>query len=157
MTTTAAVGFTDDQIDLRLPTRDVPLKWVVVVDADLPAGRAVNAAVCVATATQALVPGLRGPDAVDADGSVHPGLPWLGCSVLGAGTARLATLRARAAEDPSIVVTDMPTQAQHTRVYADYLDAVAGCRSSTLDYCAVGVVGPRAAVDRLTKGLRLLP
>jgi len=152
-----AVGFTADQIDQSAATRDVPLKWVVVVDGSLPAGRAVNAAVCVAGATVDRVPGLLGDDAVDADGSLHPGLPWVGCTVLGAGAERLATLRARAAARPDVAVVDMPTQAQHTRVYDDYLSAVAGTPGEQLTYYAVSLVGPRKVVDKLVKGLTLLP
>ncbi|WZH51835.1 MAG: DUF2000 domain-containing protein [Nocardioides alkalitolerans] len=156
LATTRPVGFAPEEIDLSLTTRDVPLKWVVVVDETLPAGRAVNAAVCVASATATTVPGLRGPDAVDADGGAHAGLPWLGCTVLGAPRSRLTNLRARAAALPAVVVADMPTQAQHTRVYTDYLEAVGGCTGGTLDYYAVSVVGPRKVVDKLTKGLSLL-
>lgn len=156
VTTTPPVGFAPEDVDLALTTRDVPLKWVVVVDETLPAGRAVNAAICVASATVDTVPGLRGPDAVDADGDAHAGLPWLGCTVLGAPRARLTSLRAKAAAHAEVAVADMPTQAQHTRVYADYLEAVGGCTGAVLDYYAVSVVGPRKVVDKLTKGLSLL-
>jgi len=152
-----AVGFTADQIDQSAATRDVPLKWVVVVDGSLPAGRAVNAAVCVAGATAERVPGLLGDDAVDADGSVHPGLPWLGCTVLGASPDRLTTLRSRASARPDVAVVDMPTHAQHTRVYDDYLSGVAQTPGERLTYYAVSLVGPRKVVDTLVKGLTLLP
>ena len=61
------VGFAPEEIDTAAPTRSARLKWVVVVQQDLPAGRAVNAAACVAAAIGARVQGLLGPDAVDAD------------------------------------------------------------------------------------------
>ena len=153
----ARIGFAPDQIDQSASTRDLPYKWVVVVDETLPAGHAVNAAVCVATATTDRTRGLLGDEAVDADGSVHPGLPWLGCTVLGASAARLAEIRAHAAAQPGVVVTDMPTQAQHTRVYDDYLLGVRHTRSADLSYCAVSLFGPRKIIDRAVKGLRLLP
>src|SRR3954454_1322769 len=92
----ARVGFAPEEVRTGEPTRSARLKWVVVVDSALPPGRAVNAAVCVATATMSAVSGLAGPDAKDADGSVHPGLPWAGCSVLAASAQQLAQLRAKA-------------------------------------------------------------
>lgn len=151
------IGFDPDEIDQAAATRDVPYKWIVVVDRDLPPGRAVNAAACVAGATTARTRGVLGEDAPDADGSVHAGLPWIGCTVLGADAARLAEVRARAAATPHVVTVDMPTQAQHTRVYDDYVFAVANTRGTDLSYCAVSVFGPRKAVDKIAKGLTLLP
>jgi hypothetical protein len=150
------IGFAPDEIDLSAATRDVPHKWVVVIDRDLPAGRAANAAVSVASATMALTRGVLGQDAVDADGFVHPGLPWIGCTVLGADASQLADIRARAAVSPGVALADMPTQAQHTRVYDDYLFAISSTRASDLSYYAVSVFGPRKVVDKLVKGLTLL-
>jgi hypothetical protein len=157
MTQDTTVGFAPEEIRTDGSTRDARLKWVVVVDETLPRGRAVNAAVCLAAATQDAVTGLLGPGARDADGSDHVGLPWAGCSVLGAEPARLAALRARAVQDPRVHVADMPVDAQRTRVYDEYLERVRTARADDLDYLAVGLVGPRRAVDKLVGGLRLLP
>jgi hypothetical protein len=105
----------------------VPYKWVVVVDETLPAGRAVNAAICVASATVDRTTGLLGE------------------------------IRAQAVAQPGVEVVDMPTQAQHTRVYDDYLLGVRRTRGADLSYYAVGLFGPRKAVDKLVKGLGLFP
>jgi hypothetical protein len=156
VSTTETVGFSPEQIDESASTRDLPLKWVIVVDEALPAGRAVNAAVCVAGATTTRVRGLLGSDAIDADGVVHPGLPWLGCTILGAGSERIAAIRA-AALRPEVALVDMPTEAQHTRVYGDYLQGVSGRSGRDLDFYALSIVGPRKIVDKLVKGLSLLP
>ena len=153
----ACLGFADDEIRTDAPTRQARLKWVVVVDAALPAGRAANAAVCVAAATVSGVDGLLGPEAVDADGSVHPGLPWAGCSVLTATTEQLAAIRARAVAAVDVFVADMPAQAQLTRVYDGYLEAVAEHRSAELELLAVSLVGPRNRVGRIVGRLPLLP
>lgn len=149
-------GFRPEEVDTASPTRAARLKWVVVVDEALPPGRAVNAAVCVAAATGVDVDGLLGPDAVDADGSVHPGLPWAGCTVLGASAERLIALRSRAAVAEGVFIADMPHAAQSTRVYDEYRAAVAASSADGLGFAAVSLVGPRARVDRLVKGLALL-
>lgn len=151
------VGFAPDEIDPTLSTREARLKWVVIVDEALPPGRAVNAAICIAASTSDLVPGLLGPAGIDADGVTHPGLPWLGCTVLGASADRLAAVRAKAHARIDTAVVDMPVQAQHTRVYAEYLEQVGAAGTDDLAYYAVGIVGPRNAVDKLVKGLHLLP
>lgn len=153
---TDRVGFSPDEIRTAEPTRSARLKWVVVVDQELPAGRAVNAAVCVAAATATAVTGLLGPDGKDASGSVHPGLPWAGCSVLGASGERLAEIRRKAAAMSDVQLADMPRAAQLTRVYDEYLDEIGATPAESLDYCAVSIVGPRNRVDKLVRSLELL-
>jgi hypothetical protein len=151
------IGFAADEIRTDAPTRQARLKWVVVVDASLPPGRAANAAICVAAATTAGVDGLLGPAAVDADGSAHPGLPWAGCSVLAGTTEQLSSVRARAAAAEDVFVADMGVHAQLTRVYDGYLEQVAEHASADLELLAVSVVGPKNRVDKIVGRLPLLP
>ena len=150
------VGFEPEEIRTAEPTRSARLKWVIVVDEALPAGRATNAAICVAAATTSAVTGLLGPDAKDADGSVHPGLPWAGCSVLAAPVERLGQIRARATESLGVFVADMPVQGQATRVYDEYLQQVGETAGADLAYHAVSLVGPRNRIDKLVHRLGLL-
>jgi len=151
-----AVGFDPDEIRLDEPTRSARLKWVVVVDESLDPGRAANAVACVTAATVTGVHGLLGPGAPDADGGTHTGLPWTGCTVLGAPRATLAALRAKAVAAPGVHVADMPAIAQQIRVYTEYLAAMAGRPADAHDYLALSIVGPRNRVDRLVGKLRLL-
>jgi hypothetical protein len=152
-----AVGFAPDEIDTSAPTRSARLKWVIVVNETLTPGLAVNAAICAAAATSPQITGLLGQDAPDAEGNIHPGLPWAGCSVLVADSATLRTIRAKAAAHPETFVADMPAAAQQTRVYNDYLSSVATTPAEAIDYYAVSIVGPRNRVDRLVGRLALLP
>ena len=148
------VGFAPEEITLDQPTRSARLKWVLVVDAALSPGLQVNAAACVAAAAGSDVDGLVGPPADTGEGPI-PGLPWIGCTVLGGTGEQLAALREKALASEGVYVAQMPEAAQRTRVYAEYLAAVgAGEAGSCL---ALAVVGPRNRVDRLTKGLALLP
>jgi hypothetical protein len=147
-------GFDAAEIRTDLPTGKARLKWVIVVDESLPPGLAAKAVVCIAAATSPRVAGLLGPDATDASGSTHPGLPWAGCTVLGAPAADLAGLRAAATETEEVFVADMPAAAQLTRIYDDYLTELA--ESAEPAYLAVGIVGPRGVVAEMTRGLPLL-
>jgi hypothetical protein len=154
---TATIGFSPDEIDLSLSTRAVRLKWVIAVDAELPAGRAANAAVCLAAPTTDAVTGLLGPDVRDADGRAHPGLPWTGCTILAATRDQLATIARKAASSADVFVADMPALGQATRVYDDYVREMSQTDTEHLDLLAVSIVGPRNRVDRLVGSLPLLP
>ncbi|WP_433505309.1 DUF2000 domain-containing protein [Pseudonocardia halophobica] len=118
------MGFEPEEIATGEPTRSARLKWVVVVNDGIGAGPATNAAICVASATAREVGGLAGPDGKDAGGAVHPGLPWVGCSVLRASAEDLRRLRERAGGSDDVYVADMPAAAQRTRVYDEYLEAL---------------------------------
>jgi hypothetical protein len=150
------VGFTDEEIVTGESTRNARLKWVVIVDASLPAGRQVNAAVCVAAATATSVRGVLGPDGVDADGGAHPGLPWAGCSILSATPEEMVVLREKAIAAEGMFVADMPAAAQETRVYDEYLQVLAETPVADLRDFALSIVGPKNAVARLVKKLPLL-
>lgn len=151
------VGFAPEEVDHSMSTRQARLKWVVVVHADLPPGRAANAAVCAAAPTVASVTGLLGSEAVDAEGAPHAGLPWSGCSVLVADTGTLRTIRTKAAGRSDTFVADVPAAAQSTRVYSDFLDTVGRTRTEAMDYCAISIVGPRNRVDKIVGKLPLMP
>jgi uncharacterized protein DUF2000 len=155
MNIASMIGYAPEEIRIEDPTRSTRLKWVIVVDRELPAGRAVNAAVCVATATGDAVTGLLGPDVEDARGTVHPGLPWGGCSILSAPGEQLTQIRRKALEFPEIFLADMPEAAQSVRVYAEYLNRVAN--EDELPYLAVSLIGPRKRIDKLVGRLPLLP
>lgn len=149
-------GFEPDEIDTGSPTRLARLKWVIVVDSSLAAGLQANAVACVAAATQSQVAGLIGPDAIDADGSLHPGLPWGGCTLLGATGERLEAVASAARSSVEVFVADMPAAAQETRVYDEYLGAVGETASDGLRVRAVSLVGPRKRADKIIHGLSLL-
>lgn len=150
------IGFALEEIDTSTPTRRARLKWVIAVRDTLAPGQAANAAICVAAATMPHVAGLLGPDAKDADGTVHPGLPWTGCSIVAADAATLRDIRAKAAAHEATFVADMPAVGQAVRVYDEYLDAVAQTPVEAFEYAAVGIVGPRNKVDRIIRSLPLL-
>lgn len=152
----AVPGWLPEEVVLDQPTRSSRLRWVLLVDADLPAGVAVNAAACTAAQVGSAVAGLLGPGGPDADGGVHPGLPWAGCTVLAASPQELLDLRTRAAGLEGVLVSDMPDGAQTHRVYADYLQELARSPTGELGLRAVSLLGPRNRIDRLTKRLSLL-
>ena len=150
------IGFLPDEVVTAEPTRNARLKWVVVVDAAVPAGEAVNAVACVAAATGAAVDNLLAHGGPDADGVHHPGLPWAGCSVLTATAEELAAVRAKAVDSAGVLVVDMPRAAQTHRVYDGYLAELVTTPAAGLACRALSLVGPRNRVSAITKRLGLL-
>jgi hypothetical protein len=108
----------------------------------------------VAAATAPSIAGFLGPDATDTAGSLHPGLPWAGCTILGAPASTLVALRERAVRSEGMFVADMPSAAQQTRVYDSYLAEVAA--TDTLEYLAVSIIGPRNQVASMVHDLPML-
>jgi hypothetical protein len=139
-----------------LPTKQLPIKWVIVVDRDLRPGLLANAAACLAAAVGKAAPALVGSAGADASGGSHSGLPWTGCMILAATAPIVRVLRAEARAEPDLLVADMTTIAQRVRVYDDYLSELARTEDEDLTYFAVSIAGPRACVDRLTGRFPLL-
>jgi hypothetical protein len=139
-----------------LPTKELPIKWVIVADRELARGLQINAAACLAAAVGKAVPGLVGSGGPDASGSDHTGLPWIGCTILAATAPIVRVLRTEALGEPDLLVADMASIAQHVRVYDDYLAELARTEDADITYYAVSIAGPRALVDRLTGRFPLL-
>ena len=152
----AVPGWLPEEALLEQPTRSSRLRWVLVVDADLPAGVAVNAAVCTAAQVGSAVAGLLGPGGPDADGGFHPGLPWAGCTVLSASAEQLGEISRRAAAALGVWACGMPASAQTNRVYAEYLQELAGTPADGLALRALSLIGPRNRIDKLVGKLSLL-
>jgi hypothetical protein len=151
------VGFIPEEVVTSEPTRAARLKWVIIVDRTVPAGRMANAVACVAASTGEAVAGIIGPTGLDAAGVTHPGLPWAGCTVLTAEPHELAEVRAKAVASADVFVADMPETAQTTRVYDEFLAELAETKPDDLAVCAISVVGPRNRVSKLVKRLELMP
>jgi len=130
-------------------------RCVIVVDEDLPPGLAANAAAVLALTLGARAPALVGPDLVDADAQVHPGLIPMGLPVLRAPRAELGALREEAGT-AGLGVIDFPTFGQQTNDYEAVRAEVARTPTAALEYLGLVVHGPRKAVARLTGRLSLL-
>ena len=109
---------------------------MIVVDEDLAPGLAANAAAVLALTLGVTVDGLVGPDLVDADGDVHPGL--------------------FAAVQAGVGVIDIPARGQQTNDYDEVRAYVARTATADLEYLGLALHGSRRAVSRVTGTLRLL-
>ncbi len=149
-------GWDPEDVAIGEPTRNSRLRWVIVVDAALSPGIAVNAVACVAAHVGRAVSGLLGPDGTDASGGGHPGLPWAGCAVLAASADELTAIRRKAVAAGDVDVCDTPASAQTNRVYAEYLAELSGTQDDALRLRALSLFGPKNRISKLTGKLELL-
>jgi len=150
------LGWSPKDVAISEPTRNSRLRWVIVVDAALSPGTAVNAVACVAAHVGRAVSGLLGPDGTDASGGGHPGLPWAGCAVLAASVDELTAIRRKAVAAGDVDVCDTPASAQTNRVYAEYLAELSGTQDDALQLRALSLFGPKNRISKLTGKLELL-
>nr|WP_246425627.1 DUF2000 domain-containing protein [Streptomonospora nanhaiensis] len=146
-----------DDVRIDEPTRSAPVKWVMVVNRGLGPGLVANTAGCLAAGVARQAPLLVGPGGPDASGAEHAGLPWTGCTVLGAeDAAEVRRVRERALARDGLLVVDMPALAQVCRVYSGYLESLAATEADDVEYHGVALVGPRNRVDKVVGRLPLL-
>jgi hypothetical protein len=130
-------------------------RCVIVLDEDLPAGLAANAAAVLALTLGAREPRLVGADLIDADRQTHPGLIPIGLPVLRASRDELTELR-RCAGDDGVAVVAFPSVGQQTNDYDEVRATVARTPTAELTYLGVAISGEQRKVRRLTGRFALL-
>jgi hypothetical protein len=130
-----------------------PERCVIVVDEALPPGKASNAAAVVAFTLGQRHSRLVGAPLQERDGTAHPGLIPIGITVLKATADQLSELRQKSL--PHCDVVDFPVQGQATTDYTAFLNAVLTHSGESLQYVAVGLLGPRNRVGKLVGGFSL--
>lgn len=130
-------------------------KLVVVIDADVPVGVALNAAALLGVGLGSHVPDLVGEDSTDGSGGDHPGICVHPIPVLKADAGRLRELREAATARDGVAVHDINQVAQTSRTYEQYLATMSGTKEEDLEYTGLCLYGPRQAVESLTGALAL--
>ncbi|GLU33572.1 DUF2000 domain-containing protein [Trinickia caryophylli] len=131
-----------------------PERCVIVVDRELSAGRAANAAAVIALTVGGRHPGLVGAPLIDASGVAHPGLIPIGIAVLSADQATLSQIREKGLAAGCDIV-DFPVQGQQTTDYSAFRDAVAQVATGDLRYVGVALIGARKPVGKVVANLSL--
>ena len=141
-------------IDIKDDAREEE-RCAIVVAAELPPGRAANAAAVIALTLGKRHPHLAGPELVDASGESHPGLIPIGIAILAAPAEALGEIRTKALHK-GIDVVDFPAQGQETTNYVAFGAMVRQVPTEALTYVSVGLHGPRRQVGRVVGKLPLL-
>lgn len=131
-------------------------KCVMVVEAGLPVGLAVNAAAVLAVTLGRKIESIVGPDVADASGGSHVGLVDIPIPVLEAGAGVLGDVRSRAVAMDGLLVVGFTDAARTSRTYEEYTKKMATSASGDLEYLGVALYGDRKLVNKLTGSLPLL-
>ena len=131
-------------------------KCVMVLDAQLPIGLAVNTAAVLALTLGSRVEALLGPDVRDGSEHLHAGITTLPIPILKADGEKLKRLWLQAREREDVFMVDFTDVAQTSHVYEDYTQKIAVLSAEQLHYLGVALYGKKETVSKLTGSLPLL-
>lgn len=132
-------------------------KCNIIVDEALPPGLLANTVGVIAMALGKLAPEAMGRDGTDQDGRRHPGLAWMGVTILRGNQEVVSRIRAQVSEnDTDLLVVDCPAAAQATRDYDEYLEMLSRQGGPELRLSGIGLYGNGKKIARLTGNLPLL-
>lgn len=130
-------------------------RCVILLDENLPFGRAANATAVIALTIGQRHPYLVGDPLIDASGVNHPGLIPIGITVLSASYEDLNKVREDGINAGCDVI-DFPLEGQLTKDYQAFMDAVAVIETSKLVYVGVALVGEKKSIRKITGHLKLM-
>lgn len=132
-------------------------KCNIIVDGELPPGLLANTVGVIAMALGKLAPEAMGRDGIDQDGRRHPGLAWMGVTVLQGSQEVIAEILIQVGEsDTDLLVVDCPVVAQATRDYDEYLEMLSRQGGPELRLSGIGLYGNGKKIAKLTGNLPLL-
>ena len=131
-------------------------KCVMVLDAGLPVGLAVNAAAVLAVTVGRKIESIVGSDVADVSGNSHVGLVDIPIPVLKADAGALVDIRSRAVTMDGLLVVGFTDVAQTSRTYEEYTKRMAASAPGDLEYLGVALHGDKRLVNKLTGSLPLL-
>lgn len=130
------------------------LRCVVILNADLPVGKAANAAAVISLTLGQRHPQFVGTELVDGDEKAWPGLIPVGIPVLSASNEQLASLVGQCGEQGFDAIL-FPVEGQMTVDYAAFSAAVRQIPTNQLQHLGLGIVGEKKALRKLTGKLKL--
>ncbi|CPR14091.1 DUF2000 domain-containing protein [Brenneria goodwinii] len=130
------------------------LRCAIILNSDLPIGKAANAAAVISLTLGQRYPEFVGPELIDADGQSHPGLISVGIPVLAASNQQIGSLLSQCYESGFDSVL-FPIEGQMTVDYAAFREAVRQISTAELHHSGLGIVGEKKALRKLTGKLKL--
>ncbi|MEM6160965.1 DUF2000 domain-containing protein [Erwinia sp. P6884] len=127
----------------------------IIVDKDLPAGLAMNAASVIGISFGRTVENLVGPDMQSLDGVNYPGVIYSPLPILLASGEYLHEIQTNAENDDDIYFMPFSALAQSCKTYEEYGEKISSTNSGNIELIAIGVIGPKKKVTRMTGNLPL--
>jgi hypothetical protein len=133
---------------------ETPNRCVIVIDRELPNGRAANAVAVIALTIGARHPVFVGEPLIEKSGINHPGLIPVGITILCSSQNELPKIRAKGLEIGCDVV-DFPVEGQLTKNYEIFRNAVANLETSSMRYLGVALIGQKKQISKIVEDYSL--
>lgn len=130
-------------------------RCTIIIDKDLPAGLAMNAASVIGISFGRTVENLVGPDMQSLDDVNYPGVIYAPLPVLLASGEYLREIQASAESDDDIYAMPFSALAQSCRTYEEYGEKISSVKSNNIELVAIGIIGPKKKVKKMTGNLPL--
>lgn len=130
-------------------------RCTLIIDSQLSPGLAMNAASVIGISFGRTVENLVGPDRQSSDAVNYPGVIYAPLPVLLAGGSYIQQLLATAEQDDEIYAMPFSALAQSCRTYDEYGERIAAVSSAQIALVAIGLIGPKKKITRLTGNLAL--
>lgn len=130
-------------------------RCTIIIDKDLPAGLAMNAASVIGISFGRTVDNLVGPDMQCLDEVNYPGVIYAPLPVLLASGDYLHELQASAESDDEMYVMPFSALAQSCKTYEEYGERISSVKSENIELVAIGIIGPKKKLTRMTGNLPL--
>lgn len=129
-------------------------RCVVILNEELPVGKAANAAAVLSLTLGQRYPHFVGESLVDGSGNSWPGLIPFGIPVLAANNTQLRSLLGQCAERQFDALI-FPLEGQMTVDYPAFSAAVSQIATDDLQHLGLAIVGEKKALCKLTGKLKL--
>ena len=130
-------------------------RCTIIIDKDLPAGLAMNAASVIGISFGRTTENLVGPDMQSVDDVNYPGVIYSPLPVLLAPGDYVQELQRIAEEDADIYAMPFSALAQSCKTYDEYGERISSVSSGNIELVAIGLIGPKKIITKLTGNLAL--
>ncbi|ASA58178.1 DUF2000 domain-containing protein [Vibrio gazogenes] len=130
-------------------------KCTIIVDQDLHPGLAINAASVIGISFGKTVNNLVGPDMQSMDNVNYPGVIYSPLPVLLSTGEHIQNLLAIAEQDEQIYTMPFSALAQSCKTYDEYGERISSVTSQHIELVAIGMIGPKKTINKLTGNLPL--
>lgn len=130
-------------------------KCTIVIDQNLSVGLAANAASVIGIGFGKTVNNLVGPDMQSNNDVNYPGVIYAPLPVLKSSSDYIMELLNIAEQEDDIYCMPFSDLAQSCKTYDEYGERINSTKSEDIGLVAIGLIGPKKKVSKLTGGLSL--
>ncbi|UTH75626.1 DUF2000 domain-containing protein [Chromobacterium sp. IIBBL 290-4] len=130
-------------------------RCAIVIDKELPTGLAINAASVIGISFGRQVENLVGPDMQSQDQVNYPGVIYSPLPILLATNDYIREMLDSFDDDGEIYIMPFSALAQSCKTYDEYGERISSVDSSDIELVAVGLIGPKKKINKVTGSLPL--